>query len=256
MIGPVMIGPSSSHTAGACRIGLVARQLLGQSSAAQSSATQPSATQSPTRARIGLHASFAKTGRGHGTHLALVAGLLGFQPDDARLPEAFAEAQAAGLEHEFQGTDLGDVHPNSACIELEGVELEGAAGNRVRLIASSTGGGVIEAVRVDGFRVSFSGASATLLIRYTDALGVIAKVASLVAADHVNVAALVCSREKRGGAAMLCIEMDGPLSAQSCSSTQAEGGVGAFMICSRVGLTPSSRRESGHPRRRWWPRRP
>ena len=197
MIGPVMIGPSSSHTAGACRIGLVARQLLGQSSA----------TQSPVRAQVGLHASFAKTGRGHGTHLALVAGLLGFQPDDARLPNAFAEAQAAGLEYEFHDSDLGDVHPNSAQ-----VELEGTAGERVSLIASSTGGGVIEAVRVDGFRVSFSGASATLLIRYTDALGVIAKVASLVAADHVNVAALVCSREKRGGAAMLCIEMDGPLS--------------------------------------------
>lgn len=193
MIGPVMIGPSSSHTAGACRIGLVARQLLGAA---------------PVRARIGLHASFAKTGRGHGTHLALVAGLLGFLPDDARLPNAFAEAQAAGLEHEFRGTDLGDVHPNSAQ-----VELEGAAGERVSLIASSTGGGVIEVNRVDGFRVSFSGASATLLIRYTDALGVIARVASLVAADHVNVAALVCSREKRGGAAMLCVEMDQPLSA-------------------------------------------
>ena len=154
-----------------------------------------------------MHASFAKTGRGHGTHLALVAGLLGFQPDDARLPDAFAQAQAAGLEYEFHDTDLGDVHPNSAQ-----VELEGTGGERVTLIASSTGGGVIEVSRVDGFRVSFSGASATLLIRYTDALGVIARVASLVAADHVNVAALVCSREKRGGAAMLCIEMDGPLS--------------------------------------------
>lgn len=202
MIGPVMIGPSSSHTAGACRIGLVARQLLGQSSATQSSAAQPSVL-----ARIRLHASFAKTGRGHGTHLALMAGLLGFQPDDARLPDAFTEAQTAGLECEFYDTDLGNVHPNSAQ-----VELEGQGGERVNLIASSTGGGVIEVIRVDGFRVSFSGASATLLIRYTDALGVIARVASLVAADHINVAALVCSREKRGGAAMLCIEMDGPLS--------------------------------------------
>ncbi len=197
MIGPVMIGPSSSHTAGACRIGLVARQLLGQSSA----------TQAPASARIGLHASFAKTGRGHGTPQAMVAGLLGFGPDDARLPNAFAEAQAAGLEYEFHDTDLGDVHPNSA-----EVVLTGAGGETVSLIASSTGGGVIEVVKVDGFRVSFSGASATLLIRYTDALGVIAKVASLVAADHVNIAALVCSREKRGGAAMLCTELDQPLS--------------------------------------------
>ncbi len=192
MIGPVMIGPSSSHTAGACRIGLVARQLLGAA---------------PIRAHIGLHASFAKTGKGHGTLQALVAGLLGFQPDDPRLPAAFAQAEAAGLAYEFHDTDLGDVHPNSAQ-----VELESPAGERVTLIASSTGGGVIEAIRVDGFRVSFSGASATLLIRYTDALGVIARVASLVAADHVNIAALVCSREKRGGAAMLCIELDQALS--------------------------------------------
>jgi L-serine dehydratase len=192
MIGPVMIGPSSSHTAGACRIGLVARQLLRGA---------------PVRARIGLHASFAKTGKGHGTLQAMVAGLLGLQPDDARLPDSFAEAGAAGLSFEFYDTDLGDVHPNSAQIELEDAE-----GERVSLIASSTGGGVIEAIRVDGFRVSFSGASATLLVRYTDALGVIARVAALVAADHVNIAALVCSRENRGGAAMLCIELDGPLS--------------------------------------------
>ena len=192
MIGPVMIGPSSSHTAGACRIGLVARQLLGGP---------------PARARIGLHASFAKTGKGHGTLQAMVAGMLGFRPDDARLPDSFAHAEQEGLRFEFVETDLGDVHPNSAQIELEGADSE-----QVNVIASSTGGGVIEVIRVDGFRVGFSGASATLLTRYTDALGVIARVASLVAADHVNVAALVCSREKRGGAAMLCTELDGPLS--------------------------------------------
>jgi len=192
MIGPVMIGPSSSHTAGACRIGLVARQLLGAP---------------PVHARIGLHASFAKTGRGHGTLLAVVAGLLGYAPDDARLPQAFEEANRAGLTTEFRDVDLGDVHPNSAQLELQD-----AAGGRVSLVGSSTGGGVIEVSRVDGFRVSFSGASATLLLRYTDALGVIARVASLVSADHVNIAALVCSREKRGGNAMLCIELDQALS--------------------------------------------
>lgn len=191
MIGPVMIGPSSSHTAGACRIGLVARQLLGAV---------------PERAVIGLHASFAKTGRGHGTHLALVAGLLGYAPDDARLPQAFEQAQAAGLRYDFAEVDLGDVHPNSAQIALTG------GGAQVTLIASSTGGGVIEVVRVDGFRVSFSGASATLLTRHTDALGVIAKVASLIAAAHVNIAALTCARESRGGAALLSIELDAPLS--------------------------------------------
>ncbi len=198
MIGPVMIGPSSSHTAGACRIGLVARHLLGQSSA----------TQSPAHAAIGLHASFAKTGKGHGTHLALVAGLLGYPPDDARLPNAVQEARAAGLEVTFRDVDLGDVHPNSAQLTVSAAD-----GTQVSMIASSTGGGVIEVIRVDGFRVSFSGGAPTLLLRYPDHSGVIARVATLIAADGVNIAALGCTREKRGGAALLSVELDSPLSA-------------------------------------------
>ena len=198
MIGPVMIGPSSSHTAGACRIGLVARHLLGQSSA----------TQSPAHAAIGLHASFAKTGKGHGTQLALVAGLLGYAPDDARLPQAMQQAQVAGLDVNFQDIDLGDVHPNTAQLLVRD-----AAGARVSLTASSTGGGVIEVIRVDGFKVGFSGGAPTLLLRYPDHLGVIARVATLIAADGVNIGALGCTREKRGGAALLVIELDSPLSA-------------------------------------------
>lgn len=190
MIGPVMIGPSSSHTAGACRIGQVARQLLG----------------APVQeAVIGLHASFAKTGRGHGTHLALVAGLLGYAPDDARLAHAFDEAAAAGLHYTFEEIDLGDVHPNSALLRLRG------EGQEVSVLGSSTGGGVIEVSKVDGFKVSFSGSSPTLLARYADAQGIIARVATLIAADHVNIATLTCAREKRGGDAMLCIELDNAL---------------------------------------------
>ncbi|AWN23223.1 L-serine ammonia-lyase, iron-sulfur-dependent, subunit beta [Deinococcus irradiatisoli] len=190
MIGPVMIGPSSSHTAGACRIGQVARQLLGQT---------------PARAEIGLHASFAKTGRGHGTHLALIAGLLGYTPDDARLPQAFDEAGAADLTYTFENVDLGDVHPNSARLRVWG------NGEQVEVIASSTGGGVIDVIRVDGFKVSFSGGAFTLLTRYHDTVGVIAKVAGLLAADQVNIAALTCARNQRGGDAMLCTELDQPL---------------------------------------------
>lgn len=191
MIGPIMIGPSSSHTAGACRIGLVGRQLLG----------------APVeQAHIGLHASFAKTGRGHGTHLALIAGLLGFAPDDARLAHAFDEAKKAGLSYTFEDIDLGDVHPNSALLTLEG------GGQKVSVMASSTGGGVIEVSKVDGFKVSFSGSSPTVLLRYADAQGIIARVATLIAADHVNIATLTCTREKRGGDAMLTIELDNSLS--------------------------------------------
>jgi L-serine dehydratase len=194
MIGPVMIGPSSSHTAGACRLGLVAHHLLGET---------------PRRAVIGLHASFAKTGRGHGTHLALVAGLLGFAPDDARLPRAFEEAEAAGLTAEFRDVDLGDVHPNTAQIELHGDTQE------VTMQGSSTGGGVILVTQVQGLGVNFSGASPTALLRYTDAVGMIARIASTVAADGVNIAALTCTRQTRGGQALLAIELDAPLSPQA-----------------------------------------
>jgi len=191
MIGPVMIGPSSSHTAGACRIGVVSRALLGRA---------------PQSARIGLHASFAKTGRGHGTHLALVAGLLGFAPDDARIPRAFDEAAGAGLAFEFHDVDLGDVHPNTAQLDLEG------DGSTVSVVASSTGGGAIHVIRVDGFKTDFSGASPTLLLRYQDAVGMIARVTHLIAEDDVNIATLVCTRERRGGRAMLSIELDQRLS--------------------------------------------
>ncbi len=194
MIGPVMIGPSSSHTAGACRLGLVAHHLLGEA---------------PRRAIIGLHASFAKTGRGHGTHLALVAGLLGYAPDDARLPRAFEEAQAAGLTFEFRTVDLGDVHPNTAHIELHG------EGQQVTVQGSSTGGGVILVTAVQGLGTNFSAASPTVLLRYTDAVGMIARIASTIAADGVNIAALTCTRQTRGGQALLSIELDAPLSPQA-----------------------------------------
>ncbi|MBI0445604.1 MULTISPECIES: L-serine ammonia-lyase, iron-sulfur-dependent subunit beta [unclassified Deinococcus] len=194
MIGPVMIGPSSSHTAGACRLGLVAHHLLGEA---------------PRRALIGLHASFAKTGRGHGTHLALVAGLLGFAPDDPRLPRAFEEAQAADLRVEFKDMDLGDVHPNTALIELHGDT------QHVTVQGSSTGGGAIQVTQVQGLGVNFSGAAPTVLLRYTDAVGMIARIATTIAADGVNIAALTCTRETRGGQALLAIELDAPLSAEA-----------------------------------------
>lgn len=194
MIGPVMIGPSSSHTAGACRLGLVAHYLLGEA---------------PREAKIGLHASFAKTGRGHGTHLALIAGILGYAPHDPRLARAFDEAKAAGLSFEFEDVDLGDVHPNTAHIVLKGDTQE------VTVQGSSTGGGVILVTQVQGLSVNFSGASPTLLIRYADAIGIIARVTTAIAASGVNIATLTCTRTGRGGQAQLAIELDAPLSAEA-----------------------------------------
>lgn len=192
-IGPVMVGPSSSHTAGACRLALLARHCL---------AAEPHA------ARFVLHGSFAKTAQGHGTDLALVAGTLGYLPDDPRIRTAFDEAEAGGLAYEFATADLGDVHPNSVQIELEGAE----SSSSIKLLGSSLGGGLVQVARVDGFDVRFSGSFHTLLVLHTDRPGVIARVAGVVADDEGNIGSILSAREKRGGRAMMSVETDKRLS--------------------------------------------
>lgn len=190
VIGPVMVGPSSSHTAGACRIALLARHALGET---------------PRGARFTLHGSFAKTAHGHGTDLALTAGTLGAAPDDPIIPRAFDAAQEAGLRTEFHQRDLGDVHPNTVRIELDGDQ------EHLSLMGSSLGGGLVRVFEVQGFRIDFSGSQPTLLLRHIDTPGVIARVARVIADDDVNIATLSCARRKRGGEAMMSIEIDRPL---------------------------------------------
>lgn len=190
VIGPVMVGPSSSHTAGACRLALLARHTLQAR---------------PTEARLTLHGSFAKTAQGHGTDLALIGGLLGFFPDDQRIKYSFELARAAGLDSSFAAKDLGDVHPNTVLIEIAN-DREG-----VQLMGSSLGGGLVEVRRVKQFEIYFSGRYYTLLLEHNDQPGVIARVARVLADNDVNIATLYCSRERRGGRAMMSIEMDKPV---------------------------------------------
>lgn len=194
VIGPVMIGPSSSHTAGACRLALLARHAR---------------LTPPRRAELTLHGSFAKTARGHGTELALIGGLLGMMPDDPRLPEARAHAEAAGLEVVFRTADLGDVHPNTVRIVTSG---DGEGTESVSLTGSSLGGGMVRVFEVDGFGIDFGGGSHTLLVRHDDRPGVIARVARVIADDESNIATLHSARRKRGGEAMMSVEMDKRLS--------------------------------------------
>lgn len=186
-IGPVMVGPSSSHTAGACRLALLTRHCL---------------LQAPTRARFVLHGSFAKTAKGHGTDLALVAGLLGYHPDDERIRTSFDHAAAAGLEFEFTTGDLGDVHPNSVRLEVT------AGSEELVVLGSSLGGGFVQVSGVNGFDVRFSGSSNTLLVLHTDRPGVIARVAGVVADDDGNIGSIFSARQKRGGHAMMSVETD------------------------------------------------
>ena len=139
IIGPVMVGPSSSHTAGAVRLGLFARRLHGAG---------------PARVEIGLHGSFAATGDGHGTPLALLAGVMGLAPDDGRIPQAKELASQHGLSYAFSAVDLGEVHPNSVRIRLS--SATGLPDERTEICGSSTGGGEIQIWRIDDFRVDFA----------------------------------------------------------------------------------------------------
>ena len=188
IIGPVMIGPSSSHTAGAARIGNMGRTLLGEEVA---------------RADIGLHGSFAETGFGHGTDRALLAGLLGMKPDDLRIPNAYEEANRAGMAYSFRTVELRDAHPNTALLELTG-----KSGKKLTLQAASIGGGAIVVNKIDGIDVNFTGDFNTLIVRNQDESGSVAAITSILSQVHINVANMSVNRHRRGGDALMVIETD------------------------------------------------
>lgn len=188
ILGPVMVGPSSSHTAGAVRIGLIARRLLGTA---------------PLTARIVLSGSFAATGQGHGTDRALVAGLLGMRPDDTRIPDSFQVAAAQGLHFTFEKANLKDAHPNTAVLSLTG---EGD--RRLEIQAASLGGGRIRVNKLDGITVNFTGDSPTLIVHNIDQPGYVAEVTSTLFRKAVNIATMQLYRNRRGGYAVMVIESD------------------------------------------------
>lgn len=188
VVGPVMVGPSSSHTAGAVRLGALARAIAGGT---------------PRSAMVTLHGSFASTGCGHGTDLAIVAGLLGLMPDDTRIPEARALALARGLDVQFTEADLGDVHPNS--VELV---VETATGDRVTVRGSSVGAGDVEITLIDDFSVRLTGEFPALGVIHHDQPGVVAAVSARLAAEGVNIASMQVYRERRGARALMIIETD------------------------------------------------
>ena len=191
LIGPVMVGPSSSHTAGAVRIGLVARKLLADE---------------PAEAELLLHGSFADTGRGHGTDRALVAGLLGMESDDRRIPDSFEMARQLGLAFRFGTVELRGAHPNSVLLRLKS-----PTGDAVELEAASIGGGRIEVRRLDGMPLCFTAEQPTLIVTNADQPGSVADVSHLLAARGINIATFQVNRDSRGGRAIMVIECDATL---------------------------------------------
>lgn len=191
IIGPIMVGPSSSHTAGAVRIGRMARTLLGQE---------------PVKASLHLHGSFAETGVGHGTDKALIAGLLGMYSDDYDIPNSFDIAAERGLVFSFGEIDLRDAHPNSVYMEVEGKE-----GATLSMQACSVGGGRIEVNKIDGVDLHFTGNFHTLIIHNKDERGDISNVTQALTLAKVNIANMSFNRNVRGRSAIMVIETDEPV---------------------------------------------
>ncbi|MBU5435938.1 L-serine ammonia-lyase, iron-sulfur-dependent subunit beta [Pseudoflavonifractor sp. MSJ-37] len=191
IMGPIMVGPSSSHTAGAVRIGLICRKLLGAP---------------PIGAELTLHGSFAATGSGHGTDRALVAGLLGMEPDDPRIPQSFEVAEDEGFSFQFRNGVLKDAHPNSVRIRVMSKDL-----HSITVVAASLGGGRIRVSSVDGLPAVFSGEKDTLIVRSEDRVGQVALIANMLTAGNVSIASMQLYRGAKGSYEMMIVESDDPI---------------------------------------------
>lgn len=188
IIGPVMVGPSSSHTAGAARIGFVARNLLGEE---------------VKEAEILLYGSFLATGRGHGTDRALVGGLMGMKPDDYRISNSIEIAKERGIKLSFGEATLKEGHPNSALLRLKG-----ESGKTLEIIGESLGGGRINIAQIDGIETNFSGENPTLIVHNLDQPGHVSEVTAMLAHKSVNIATMQLYRSGKGGRAVMVVECD------------------------------------------------
>ena len=191
IIGPVMIGPSSSHTAGAVRIGNVAGSLLGEEIAS---------------ADILFVGSFAKTYRGHGTDKAVIAGILGMAPSDSRIKTSLEYAKKRGVQFQFRTGEMEGVHPNTMQITLTGKQ-----GKKVEILGSSIGGGNIVIKKINGYAINVLGQSTTLLVFHRDIPGMISDVTRLLAIHDININRFSLQRDKKGGIAVMAIEIDGKI---------------------------------------------
>jgi L-serine dehydratase len=192
ILGPIMIGPSSSHTAGAERLGRAAKRISGGEIKAVT---------------FYLHGSFAKTQKGHGTDRALVAGILGMETYDERIKNSFDIAKEKGIAINFEEADLGDVHPNTVKIIIHKAD-----GTDVEVIGSSIGGGSISIINIDGDAMEFSGEYPVIIIKHCDKRGIISKISFALAMGNINIAALKVEREVKGEFATTVVETDNDIS--------------------------------------------
>lgn len=187
IIGPVMIGPSSSHTAGAARIGRVARSLFGRE---------------PKWVNISLYGSFAKTYKGHGTDVALIGGILDFDTHDERIIQSIEIAEERGIKLQFIEEEAVPVHPNTARVMI------GDERGELELVGISIGGGKIEIIELNGFELKLSGNHPAILVVHNDRFGAIAGVSNILAKYEINIGHMEVARKEKGKLALMTIEVD------------------------------------------------
>lgn len=215
VVGPVMVGPSSSHTAGAVKIGYISGRLLGER---------------PVKAQINLYGSFLATGEGHGTKKAIVAGLLGMQPDDIRIPDALAVAEQQGVEVTFGEANRGDAHPNTAQLILQG-----ESGKCLEVVGESIGGSRISIAEIDGIETNFSGEYPTLVVSNQDQPGCVSAVTTMLAEQGINISYMRLYRSSRGGDAVMVVECDQEVPEQGIKSLRQYPGIRKVTYLSMAG---------------------
>jgi L-serine dehydratase len=216
ILGPIMIGPSSSHTAGAARLGKIAAII---------------ASKKIKSVEFMLHGSFAKTYRGHGTDRALVAGILGMEPWDERLREALDIAKEKGIAISFSEINLEDSHPNSVKFIIRDQE-----GLVTEVIGSSIGGGSIIITSVDGEEIEFTGEYPTLIIKHRDVPGMVSSVTSLMYSEKINIAFMKLFRSRRGASATMIFETDSVLSEDLVEKIEAIKDISSVKVINPINL--------------------
>lgn len=190
IIGPVMVGPSSSHTAGAVRIGQIARNIYGGNA---------------RKAKITFYGSFAHTYSGHGTDVAIIAGIMGMETFDSRIPMAYHEAEKAGLKIEIIENFDPVTFPNTCRIELSGDK------DMVSLVGISVGGGTVQILEINDFKCHITGENPAVLVFHNDVKGRIAAVTNVIADHQINVSHLEVSRREKGKVALMIFQTDEPM---------------------------------------------
>ncbi|WP_302632207.1 L-serine ammonia-lyase, iron-sulfur-dependent subunit beta [uncultured Clostridium sp.] len=215
VLGPIMIGPSSSHTAGAARLGKIARTIVNK----------------PIKdVTFLLHGSFKETYKGHGTDRALVAGILGMMPDDERLRDALLIAEKEGLEVHFLPADLGQVHPNTVKIlmtDCDDINWE--------VLGSSIGGRLVEIYEINGNKVKITGEYPTIITCHDDIPGTVSKVSTLFYDNDINIAHMTLVRSQKGKDATMTFEVDNNVSEELIAAIKAVEGVNRVILINSLG---------------------